>query len=190
MITGIILASGFSQRMHTEKLLLNVEGMPVVERVIKASKLSRLDRVLLVYQKDEIKELGTKHNITTVYNHKAHEGQSAAIKEGILASPPETRGFMFLVADQPFLDPYTINTLIEIFTRKEAPIVAPLYNGMRGNPVIFSSRLKDELLNLEGDCGGRTVIDQMQERVTLVAIDNALVGMDIDTQEEYEMIQK
>jgi len=139
MITGIILASGLSRRMNTEKLLLTVEGMPVVERVIRASTLSRLDHVILVYQKGEIKELGKKYNIETVCNHSAIEGQSAAIKEGIRASSPESDAFMFLVGDQPFLDIHTINTLIDTFMQDEAPIVVPVYNGKRGNPVIFSS---------------------------------------------------
>jgi molybdenum cofactor cytidylyltransferase len=188
MITGIILASGFSQRMNTEKLLLSVEGMPVVERVIRAATLSRLDHVILVYQKEEIKELGKKYNIVTVCNHRANEGQSAAIKKGIPASSPESDAFMFLVGDQPFLDLYTINTLIDTFLKDETPIVVPVYRGRRGNPVIFSSKLKDKLLKLEGDCGGRTIINQMEESVRFVPIESTFIGIDIDTREDYERI--
>ena len=189
MITGIILASGFSQRMHTEKLLLTVKGIPVLERVIQASALSRLDRVILVYQKNEIKELGKKYNIVTVFNHNANEGQSAAIKKGIQAASPESDAFMFLVGDQPFLDFYTINTLIDTFLQHEIPIVVPVYNGRRGNPAIFSSKLKGELLKIKGDCGGKTIINQMEEFALFLPIENSFVGIDIDTREDYERVK-
>ena len=38
MISGIILASGFSKRMEQEKLLLPVGGIALVERVIRAAR--------------------------------------------------------------------------------------------------------------------------------------------------------
>jgi molybdenum cofactor cytidylyltransferase len=96
---------------------------------------------------------------------------------------------MFLVGDQPYLSSATINTLIDIFKRERHPVVVPIYAGKRGNPVIFSSELKDALYKLQGDCGGRVIIDQMPESVKLVNIENSLEGVDIDTQEAYEKVR-
>ena len=189
MITGIILASGFSRRMNRQKLMLNVGGLPIIERVIRAAKYSHIDEVILVYQNEEIREIAEKYGVKTVYNEKAAEGQSAAVKLGISSSHPGTDGFMFLVGDQPYLSSATINTLIDIFKRERHPVVVPIYAGKRGNPVIFSSILKDALYKLQGDCGGRVIIDQMPESVKLVNIKNSLEGVDIDTQEAYEKIR-
>ena len=190
MITGIILASGFSKRMTRDKLLLSVEGMPLVERVVKAAKISLIDEIILVYQNEEIKKIADKYGVKAVYNKKAAEGKSAAVKLGISSSHPDTEGFMFLVGDQPYLDSSTINKLIDIFKTEKHPVVVPVYAGKRGNPVLFSSKLKEELLKLEGDCGGRDVIEKMSVNVKQVDIDLSITGTDIDTQEEYEKIRE
>ena len=190
MITGIILASGFSRRIDKDKLLFEVEGIPLVERVIKAAKSSNIDRLVLIYQRNEIKELAYKHGIKAVHNPYADEGQSAAVKTGVKSSHPDTDGFIFFVGDQPFLNPSTINKLIDEFQKEKDTIVVPLYNGKRGNPVIFPSTLKEDLLRLDGDCGGRKIIEEKEERVKLVTIENGIEGKDIDTEEDYIKLEE
>ena len=186
MIAGIILASGFSRRLGKEKLLLKVKGISMVEKVIRAAQSSQIDELILIYQKDEIREIAKKYGIKTIYNQHADKGQSAAVKLGVKASHPDSDGFMFLVGDQPYLNSSTINKLIEVFKREKRSIVVPTYNGKRGNPVIFPSTLKDDLLRLEGDCGGRKIIETMKDGVKLVSIEEGIEGTDIDTREEYE----
>ncbi len=188
MITGIILASGLAKRMQREKLLLDVGGMLMVERVISAAAGSKLDEVILIYRRDEIREIAKHYSIRSVYNGKSQEGQSAAMKLGIAMSGPDTDAFMFLVGDQPFLNIKTINTLIECFKQGDSPIVAPLYQGRRGNPVIFSSALKQDLLGIEGDRGGRMLIERMPEKVKLVPIEESIEGLDVDTPEVYNSV--
>jgi molybdenum cofactor cytidylyltransferase len=185
LITGIILASGFSTRVNREKLILNVGGVPIIESVIRAVKFSHIDEVLIIYQNDKIKEIAEKYSIKTVYNERAYEGQSAAIKTGIQSTHPDTDGFMFLVGDQPYLNSNTINKLIDTFKREKQTIVVPVYAGKRGNPVIFPSKLREDLLNITGDCGGRVIIDRMTDSVKLVNINKSIVGIDINTEDEY-----
>ena len=189
MISGIILASGFSKRMEQEKLLLPVGGIALVERVIRAAQASRLDDVILIYQKEEIEKIGRKYGIKAVYNSRADEGQSAAIKLGINTAHPETDAFMFMVGDQPFLNPSTINILIDTFQQDPHSIIVPVYSGIRGNPVLFPAVMKELLLTLEGDRGGRVLIDSMPDRVKLVHIEEELAGADIDTEEDYLRIK-
>jgi len=97
---------------------------------------------------------------------------------------------MFMVGDQPFLNPLVINTLIAIFKENPRHIIVPVYNGKRGNPVIFPSQFKNDLLTLSGDGGGRIIIEKSRNSVKLVEIGDSSVGCDIDTQEEYEKIEK
>jgi molybdenum cofactor cytidylyltransferase len=189
MISGIILASGFSTRMEQEKLLLPVGGVALVERVIRAAQASRLDEVILIYQKREIEKIGRKYGIKAVHNPRADEGQSAAIKLGIHTAQPETDAFMFMVGDQPFLNPSTINILIDTFQQDPHSIIVPVYNNTRGNPVLFPSAMKELLLALDGDRGGRVLIDSMPDRVKQVHIEEELAGADIDTRENYLRIK-
>lgn len=182
------MAAGFSRRMNRDKLTLEVGGVTVVERVIRAVKGSKVEDMVIVYRTNRIRELGEKYGIKPLYNQKAELGQSESIKLGINNSSKETTGFMFFVGDQPFLNSDIINRLIEVFQAGHYPIIVPEYTGQRGNPVIFSSSLKNELLGLEGDSGGRSIIKKRYNDIKTVPIDNDILGKDMDTWEEYQCL--
>ena len=187
MITGIILASGLSRRMAgQDKLLLPVDGTPLVERVIQAADASRLDDIILAYQNPAVAELAGKYRIRTIHNPDAALGQSASVKAGVRAAAPDTGAYMFLTGDQPRLDTATINLLIDAWQTHKENIIIPVYGGRRGSPVVFPALLRDKLLALAGDTGGRAVIEQAPEMVYCVDMPDADAGIDIDTPEEYE----
>ncbi|MCF6459685.1 nucleotidyltransferase family protein [Clostridium sp. Cult3] len=185
MITGIILASGFSKRMNRDKLLMEIDGVPMVERVIERAVESRLDEVILVYRVDEVKRIGKKYGIKTLYNPRAHLGQSEGLKLGV-EEAKTSQAYMFLMGDMPFITTELIDKLIQEYICSKAQILVPYYNGKRGMPTVFSHRLRKELLNIEGDKGGRSIIKNNPSLIRKVHIDDERLGLDIDTQEEYK----
>lgn len=189
-ITGIILASGFSRRMGKQKLLLEIEETPIVEKVIKSVKASQIDDVILVYRDARIKSIASEHDIKALYNKKAHRGQSEAIKLGVSNSSKDTDGYMFFVGDQPFLQALVIDKIIDTYKKENKMIVIPKYNNKKGNPVLFSSELKESLLKLDGDIGGRSIIKTIDDvDIAYVQFDDEKLGLDIDTLEEYLAIK-
>lgn len=187
MITGIILASGFSRRMGEDKLLLKIDGESIIEKVIKASKGSKLDRIILVYRTREVKEIGKKYAVKTIYNENADLGQSESMKLGIKEAG-ETEAYMFILGDQPFITDKLINTLIEEYENTDKTILAPYYNGKRNMPMIMSSIYKDELLNVVGDKGGRDIVKNNPLKVKKLHIEDEKIAMDIDTPEDFKRI--
>lgn len=188
MISGIILASGFSRRMGTDKLMLPVQGVPVIERVIAAASRSVLGEVILVYTSASVASLGKKYGARIVENAAPEMGQSNSVRLGVEKASPSAEGFMFLVGDQPFIDVNTINELIRCFVPGNCSAVVPIYNGARGNPVIFSSSLREKLLNLSGDSGGRVLLQEINDGIITVDFADGKLGLDIDTRSEYEAV--
>ena len=137
MITGIIQASGFSRRVKKDKLLIEIDNMPVVERVIKAAVESKLDEVILIYRDPRLKEIGEKYKIKTFENKKASLGQSEGLKLGVRHTSQD-HDFMFLVGDQPFISGDYINLIIDNFHRNKWPIVIPYCNGNKTMPMIMA----------------------------------------------------
>lgn len=172
--------------MEEEKLLLPVGGIPMVERVIRAARSPLIGECILIYRHHAVGEIGKRNGIRTAYNPHAEQGQSAAVKLGITCADPATDGFMFFVGDQPCLTQSTVHELIGVFAGKNDRIVVPLYNGRRGNPVIFPSILRGTLLSLEGDCGGRMIVERMEDSAVFVPVDEGREGEDIDTRVDYE----
>jgi probable selenium-dependent hydroxylase accessory protein YqeC/molybdenum cofactor cytidylyltransferase len=189
IVTAVIMASGFSRRMKRDKLMLSVEGVPCVERVIKSVCQSDADEIILVYQSHAVRNIGEKYGVKTIYNEYAHLGQSQAVKLGVIESNEKTKGFIFLTGDQPFVNKEVINKVVDCFKRGSYDILIPTFDGKRGNPVIFSSKLKEELLKLEGDIGGRAVIEKYSSRVKFISIEDKKSGLDMDTMEDYLLIR-
>lgn len=179
MITGIIMASGFSRRMNKNKLTIKINGETIIERVIKAAKKSKLDELLVVYRTDEIKDIGLEYDIKPIFNPNAILGQSESVKLGVINSHKSSH-YMFLVADQPFLDYRVIDRLIDAFN-KEEKITIPYFDGKFGMPLIFPNRFRKELLRTKGDKGGREIIRDNPMLVQRINFANEKLGMDVDS---------
>jgi CTP:molybdopterin cytidylyltransferase MocA len=54
---------------------------------------------------------------------------------------PQIHGALILLGDQPLMTTAILDTLITASLQIEKPIVAPLYHGKRGNPVLFATSL-------------------------------------------------
>lgn len=184
MITGIFMASGFSQRMGQNKLLLPFRGKPLFQHGLEAACASSLDRCLVVTNQDELMAFCKEQDIPTVFNSLASEGQSASIRLGVGHTPPES-SFLFLTADQPFLTAAVIDRVIASAGRHPGKIIVPKYRNTPGSPTIFPHTLREELLGLTGDVRGGRIIQKHGSLVHYTELTDGLPLTDIDTPEDY-----
>lgn len=189
MINAIILASGYGTRMGENKLLLPYKNKTIIEHVIDVISSYSFDDVVLVGREDKILDLAKNRIIKTVVNNNANNGQSESIKLGIKNSSPSD-GYMFFTGDQPLIDIETITLLVDSFYKNSNSIIVPIYKENRGSPVIFPKEFKDELLNLEGDVGGKKIINTHIDRVDFAKLHKDYVLFDIDTPEDYQTLLK
>ena len=84
---------------------------------------------------------------------------SYTIKAALDALDPisEEDFLLFVVADQPYLTADTLEKILG-YAHPGTETVSAAYQGVPGNPTMFSAHLGPELLALEGDDGGRKVI--------------------------------
>ena len=72
--------------------------------------------------------------------------------------PPGLDGLALFLIDHPLISAALVNELIAAFYASLAPIALPMFEGSRGYPVIFSSRVFPELLAAPMDVGARAVV--------------------------------
>ncbi len=183
-VTAIIMASGLSKRMGTDKLKLPLRGKQLYQHIIDTVEDLPLKEKIVVTSKEYIKTYAEKKGFIVVLNNEAEKGQSVSILKG-LKETSVSDGYMFFVADQPFLKRETIICIIEKFKEHTSKIVIPFFNGEKGNPVIFPHRLKEDLMQIKGDQGGSVVIKKEWENSIKINFKDSLEGLDIDTMENY-----
>lgn len=199
---AIILAAGTSSRMGEarNKLLLPLNHRPVLTHVIEAVLASRARPVILVlgHQAEEVKthiqQDLKEETLAIVENPDYAQGQSTSMKAGLRAllarfSAPDLTGVVFLLGDQPMITAAMIDELIALREQTGKRIVLPLYQGRRGNPVVFSLELVPELLQVNGDEGGRSIIKHHPEEIATLEMGEEAANFDVDTWEAYQEVQ-
>jgi molybdenum cofactor cytidylyltransferase len=190
-VAGIVLASGMSTRFGSpNKLLVSFRGEPVVRRTVRAYVDSGLDSIVVVtgHDAEAVETALAGLPVLTINNPDFREGQSRALVLGVRSTENSAAAAIIGVADQPHLDGEVIRKLITLYRRSRPRLVVPRYAGSRGNPVIFDRSLFSELLEAEGDVGGRHVIERHVDEIAWLDVPDGHIGGDIDTQGDYQRL--
>lgn len=187
-VSAVVLAAGRATRMGGGKLLLPVDGRPMVRCVVDAALASGVAEVIVVlgHQADDVREVLADMPVTVVVNPDFAYGMSTSLRAGLGAVDPAANGVVILLADQPFLTSALIDTLIERFASTGKAVVRPSVAGKPANPVLVSSALVPELVAEEGDIGGRRVVGRHAADVCLVPVEDPHELVDIDSPGQYE----
>jgi len=200
---AIILAAGSSSRMGAgrHKLLLPLNERPVLAHVIEAALASQARPVIVVlgHQAEQVRiqiaSYSTDSAITHVENPDYLQGMSTSMRVGLmyLQSQIDTKiasvdSALIMLGDQPLVTQRILDTLIDTWHTTGKPIVAPLYDGKRGNPTLFAASLFPELVQVTGDEGGRSVVERHQQELATVELGDAVANYDVDTWEAYQQV--
>src|SRR5712692_7406934 len=212
---AIILAAGSSSRMGggRHKLLLPLDERPVLAHVLDAALASQARPIILVlgHHAEQVRvaiATYTKHpEIAIVENTDYLQGMSTSMRVGLEVllgnwhpqelplhlQEPEKQLYwpdsaLIMLGDQPLITAQIIDALIQTWQETGRRIVAPLYEGRRGNPTLFAASLFPELLEVTGDEGGRRVVERHRQEVATVELGNAVANYDVDTWEAYQEV--
>ena len=189
-IGAVVLAAGSSTRMGgRHKLLEQIDGGSVIDRVVSCALASTVDPVIVVvgHGADAVRSL-LPEEITIVENPKHAEGLSTSLIAGIRALPGGLDGAVVLLGDMPLVTSRDVNALVGAF-RPES-VCIPCVEGRRGNPVLWSSAFFGRILDLDGDRGARSILESSPEQVVEVPLDNRGLLLDVDTPEDLERIRR
>jgi molybdenum cofactor cytidylyltransferase len=185
---GIILAAGGSSRLGAPKPLLLWRGEPFIRRVARTALGAGLSPVVIVSgaHTPEIRAAVADLPVMLVHNPEWEAGQSTSLQYGLQTLPDSIGSAIFLLVDQPQIPIGLVKALQDQHAQSLSPIVAPLIDDRRGNPVLFDRVTFADLLSLTGDVGGRAVF--ARHPVTYVPWHAANMLLDVDTPEDYQRL--
>jgi molybdenum cofactor cytidylyltransferase len=191
-VATVILAAGEAKRFRRSpdetKLVVELEGKPIVRHVAAAALASRARPVLLVTGHAHAQVLGALGGLLLerIHNRDPGAGLSTSLKLAIGALPDTARGAVILLGDMPRIAPSLIDRLIDAFDA--APVeplaIVPVRGGRRGNPALIARGLFAAVRTLEGDKGARDLIAAAGENILELTAGDLAIEIDIDTRED------
>jgi CTP:molybdopterin cytidylyltransferase MocA len=189
VIGAVLLAAGSGSRLgHQPKSLLQLGGVPLIRRQLIALSGAGVDEVVVVtgHHAERIEPVVQDFPVTLVRNPRPDDGQVSSQRLGLAALAGKLDAVIVALADQPLINAQDITALIGAWKKRAAgtAVLYPEVNGERGNPVIFSAEVREQILAGAANIGCRQWQVAHPDAVATMATDNRRYRVDIDTEDD------
>ncbi len=190
-VAVLLLAAGASRRMQgRDKLLEDVNGIPMLRHAAQTALNSRADQVFVVVPPKQPARVAALEGlaVTQIEATDHAEGMGGSLRNGMARVMDDFDAVIIGLADMPDLQSAHYNALIDAFdpTRSREICRAVDANGTPGQPVLFGRRFFEGLSRLTGDKGARDLIRDMGEYVKRVPTAGLGASLDLDTPAEWQ----
>lgn len=181
---AVVLAAGSARRFGGGKLLAPWRGAPLLHGALAAAQAAPVDDIVVVTGADAEAVAAAAHAfdpaIRIVHAPDHAEGMAASLRAGIAGLPPAAAGAFVFLGDMPRV-PHAVLAPLAEAVANGAPAAAPVFSGVRGNPVVLSRGLFPEVASLAGDVGARPILQALGDRLVLVKSPDDGVLFDVDS---------
>ena len=184
-IAALVLAAGRSSRMApANKLLIEVDGVPMARRAVDAALASQAVATIAVIGNEaaRVRQAFAGCDIAIVENPDFAAGLSSSLRAGLASLPDDIDGVLVLLGDMPRITAAHLDRLIAAFAPDEGrAICIPTHRAKRGNPILWDARFLPDMRTLDGDQGARGLIGRHADQVCEVEMPDDAVLLDVDT---------
>jgi molybdenum cofactor cytidylyltransferase len=190
--SAVVLAAGLSTRMEgRHKLLLPVAGEPAVRRVVRAIVAAQPQEVVVVtgFNGRAVFEALDGLDARFQSNARYKEGQMTSVATGVAALQAPCDVVMICLADQVLIEAADYLELTEAYaSMPRGSILVPMFDGARGNPVLFAASHAPEVVRGHVNPGCRKLIAEHGDEVFLHEAAHDRFCIDMDTPADYQAI--
>ncbi|MES2035708.1 MAG: NTP transferase domain-containing protein [Pseudomonadota bacterium] len=187
-LDAIVLAGGAGVRFGGGKLTVDLGDGTLLEQALAAAFAAPVRTVTVVWGADPAvlevtsrfaSRMGEAWRLRLVHAPDHAEGMAASLRAGVGALPRDSGGVFVFLGDMPRV-PHAIAADLAAALTGTIWAAAPVRDGRRGHPVLFSSRLFPALAAQTGDRGASKLLDALGDDLALVETDDDGVLFDVD----------
>lgn len=189
-IAVLIIAAGYSSRMHDFKPLLPFGQISALERLIQTYQSHGIEHIYVVvgHRRDSIIETLKGYNIHIIYNEAYDKGMFSSIQKGLRAIDKTINAFYMQPVDIPLIKTQSLERLYEAYEREGKGVIYPTFLGRKGHPPLIDMKYKEHILLSDGEGGLKKVLEAFNDDALHVKVCEQSVLMDMDTKEDYEAL--
>lgn len=183
VIRACVLAAGTSTRFGATKLVQLLRGRPLVQHALLAARGACGEEVYLVIGHDQESVLTASAGLcnNVVVNTDYQDGIGTSIAAGVRACGGGADAVVVLLGDQPLVTTEHISSLIDKWSGADNEIVASVFEGIKGPPILFPSKAFAAMSEFGGDSGAKSLL--ADTNFDVCTIDCPQAGIDVDTPE-------
>jgi molybdenum cofactor cytidylyltransferase len=189
---AIVLAAGSGSRLgNRPKSLLELNGKSLIEHQIQALSTAGLHPLVVVlghhtaHMMRALRPLG----VSIAHNPDPGPDPASSLRLGLQTLPNTVDAVLVALADQPLITSQDITELMCAYARRPPGTewVQPEIDGLPGNPVMFSSQVRQQMLASHATMSGPQWRKEHTELVHRWTTPNASYRTDIDTPEDLKI---
>lgn len=198
-IGAVVLAAGASSRMGRNKMLLEVDGVPMVRRTVRRVINSGVTRTVVVlgHEADRVREaldavpceFAESPDYTGPTSGSLHAGLGALAAHG--TQPVDAA--LVMLGDMVHVTEHMLGTIVDSARESHAPLVVSRYGKgdkqVLAPPLLFRRTLWPELLAWHGEGCGKAVVMAHRREALMIDWPSAAL-QDIDTPADYEALTR
>lgn len=192
-VTAVVLAAGESRRMGAaNKLLLPWGETTVLGQVLAEVGETAVHDTFVVtgHEADTVAQVATTQGMTVIYNPDYAVGEMlSSLQTAVRALPSYISAVLVVLADQPLVTAAMMDQLLVAYWQMQGELIAPTYQGQRGNPVLIGRRFFAELLDLPPGAAPRHLLQRHADALHLVPMPDDAALLDLDDYEAYERLR-
>ena len=184
-----MLAAGSSSRLGQPKQLLQYNGSTLLQRAINsAAYVATQVFVVLGSNEGLIRRSIKEEQVTVLLNPNWDEGIGSSISyavRSLINHSHEIESILFLVCDQPYVSKELLLDIKSLHLESGKQITACRYASTLGIPAVFNRSIFEELCNLNGDSGAKSIINRHQDQANFVDFPKGSIDIDLKEDLDY-----
>jgi molybdenum cofactor cytidylyltransferase len=167
-VAGVVLAAGASRRMGRNKMLLELEGEPLVRRAARRALEAGLSPVVVVlgHEAEQARAALAGLPVEFATNPDFQGPTSGSLHAGLARLAPD-----------------------RVAAGDAAPLIVSRYGDVTAPPLLFRRALFAELMAWTGEGCGKAVVQAHRHEARYVDRPGAVLA-DVDTPEDFAAVQK
>jgi molybdenum cofactor cytidylyltransferase len=185
---GLLLAAGKSTRMGSLKALLPWEGTTLFQFQLTQLDHSTIDQLVVVlgYQSNKLLPYVKESSAHIVWNENYEKGKTESIKQGVLAIHKDADCFILSSVDQP-VSHFLLDAMINEFRLTNSNIIIPVFNDRRGHPILLSTKLRNEIMQIsEVTYGLKAILQRRKNEIRELIVEDQSILFNFNNEKDYE----
>ena len=189
-IGAIVLAAGASRRMGRNKMLLTLDGEPLVRRAARRAHAAGFSPVIVVIgnEAEQVRATLAGVECTCVENPEFAGPTTSSLHVGLRQLPDDVTAVVVILADMVHVTEAMLQAMLETARTSEAPLVVSQYGETIAPPLLFRRPLFAELLAWRGEGAGKQVVQRHRAEAAIVDWPSAAL-VDVDTPEDWARLR-